>query len=468
MTQPPPQAGTGGPDYGGWAPPPPQQAPAQPWAVPPGGPPTGQQPWAVPPTGPQYGQQEWLPQPAPPAQPHHRRGLVAAIVAVLVLAGGGVASYFAFADSSTTGGAASPRAAVQNLVTDLNNADLVGLLDDLAPGERDALAAPIRDDIEQLKRLHVLSSDADGSSISGVTFAARNLTYAAKPTVINDHVQTVEVTGGTIDVSADAAKLPFSSQFVEVAGPTGPHGTAHQHVDIAQAERDGGSPVWIATQQVGGRWYPSLFYTIAAEATGNHAPPAADRIPAVGASSPEDAVRQLVADLMRGDVGAALALASPDEMGVLHDYGGLLLRRVPHFGARGVSVTALDLTTTPLSGGAQRVGLRRLAVDTPDGPVSVMVDGSCYQVSAQGQSHRLCASDIVGDMILGGGTPPSQAQQRAFTDLFSALGKFGVVTTQTGGQWYVNPVRTFTDLGGTALSGLQGNDLLELIKLAHP
>lgn len=198
----------------------------------------------------------------------------------------------------------------------------------------------------------------------------------------------------------------------------------------------------------------------------------------------------LLRDLMRGDVRSALTLASPDELAVLHDYGGLITQSLPSFGQSHVSVKTLDLTTVPLSGGAVRVVLHRLALATPNGPVSVSVAGSCYRVSTRDQSRRICAdqlpfSGLSGTESCSGGVridrnghrhrygqncthtkttlPP--AQKRALTDLFSSVTKVGVVTTQTGGRWFLAPVRTVSDLGSVLLSGLRGNDLLELIKL---
>jgi hypothetical protein len=44
------------------------------------------------------------------------------------------------------------------------------------------------------------------------------------------------------------------------------------------------------------------------------------------------------------------------------------------------------------------------------------------------------------------------------------LTKIGIDTTQSGGQWYVNPVRSYLDVSGSILSGLKDNDLLELIR----
>ena len=40
-------------------------------------------------------------------------------------------------------------------------------------------------------------------------------------------------------------------------------------------------------------------------------------------------------------------------------------------------------------------------------------------------------------------------------------------TTQSGGKWFVAPVRSWLDILTSVLGSLQGNDLIELAHLAH-
>ena len=58
-------------------------------------------------------------------------------------------------------GAGSPKEAVSKAITALQNGDLIGLLDDMPPGERAAISGPFQDDVTSLKRLGVLSPAAD-------------------------------------------------------------------------------------------------------------------------------------------------------------------------------------------------------------------------------------------------------------------------------------------------------------------
>lgn len=412
----------------------------------------------------------FTPQPAP-APPKRRAPLIASLVAVVAIVGGGAVTYVALSDSSDSG-AASPKEAIQNVVKDLENSDFVGVLDDLVPGERDALANPIREDIQQLKDLHVLADNADPSKLTGITFTANNLTYGANPDVVNDHVQIVQLTGGTVDITGDTSKVPFSDQFRSTANIDDAKSTTHLNI------ADHG-PVRIATVEVGGRWYPSIFYT-AADSAANHRVPSADEaVPALGSASAEDAVRDELHALLTGDLQGALAHISPSELGAVHDYGGMLLDEVPSWSDTGVKITDLDLTTSPLSGGATRVGLEKVSLSKGGDTITVSIDGPCATVTVSGETEKFCAADaarLVGRFLgefgcrFGSTDCTDQLtgpQETALTHLFTGFTKLGIATTQTDGTWYVNPIRSSIDVYGTLLSGLQGNDLLELLKLGR-
>jgi hypothetical protein len=451
--------------------------------------------------------------PPPPKRGHGK--LIGSIAAVVVLAAGGAVSYVAFAAGDS--GASSPEKAVQNVVADLQNADLIGVLDDLAPGERAALSAPIRDDIASLKRLSVLSSSANPSAVSGVHFATHDLTYASKTITVNDHVQIVQITGGSVDLGADATKFPFTQRFLGVAKP--PTKAANQHIAIT-------APVRIATEKVGDTWYASLFYTAADDAAGHAVPSASNSIPAHGADSAEGAVEKMVRALLSGDVTSALSLISPAELGAVHDYGSMILKAMPRWQAAQVTIKTLDLTTTPISDGV-RVGLKNLVLSSGGRELSVAIDNGCATIAAAGFHKKVCPADAA-DLIstfLGGLTCASSfsfgsssgssayhsridittdgksssktkntysqshyvpldndgtlsgdgcqgpkftaAQKQAIADLLSGITSLGIDTAKVDGQWFITPVRTVADLGATVLSGLKGDDLFQLATLGH-
>ncbi len=477
-----PQPGSGEPQYGPPQPawPPPQGAPqygppqyGQPQYGQPqyGQPQYGQPQYGQPQYGqPQYGQPQYG-QPHPLTPPPAKKGrgrLVAAAAAAVVVIGGGVATYAAVSSTSSSGGAGDPKSAVKSLVGDLNNSDLIGLLDDLPPGERDAISKPFQKTVDSLKRNDVLRPDANLNKVGGVAVNASGLTFAGETIDINDHVRVVQLTGGKLVVNADLAKAPFTSDFLHAVAPHGlsPDSRRTSTIDIDRIVKDSGKPVRIATQKVGGKWYPSLLYTIADNATtsgGLQAPSAADRIPAVGGSSADDAVKSFITALLDGNVERAGELLSPDELGVIHDYGKLILDRV-HYSAPHVRIKDITFTDSADSDGT-RVTLKSIEVDTGGDIIKAAIDGDCTSVTVQGQTRRFCSADLLDQL---GGFIPSMtpAQKTAFADLLSGATKaVGLDVTQVGGKWYLNPIRSYFNLTNALLSGLKGNDAKELLGL---
>ncbi len=439
------------PQYGQPTPPPQQFGPGQPYAQP--------------------GQWDYLsPNPTyqPPAPPKRGRGkLIAALVAVVVLAGGGVASYVAVSDkgSSASGGSSTPQAAVTSLVADLNKSDLLGILDHLAPGERDAIVDPLTDSINTAKRLHVITPDANPSQVSGASYNAKDITFDKSTDTVNDHVQIVHVTGGTISVDSDFTKIPFTAEFMKVAFPNGLPSNVpqHQQVNIAQVvSNNGGQPIRIATEKVGGKWYPSIMYTIADYASNGQVPSASDYVAPNGGSSPEDAVTQMINASIGQDYKRLIELASPDELGVVHDYAGEILKNAPG-GALPVQdfkITNLSLASKAISGGS-RVTLKSISFQDGSGDTGTLsINGSCVSVSSGGASQQFCAQQAVSEINKARSTPLTADQQAAFEHLFAGLPNIGIDTSESGGKWYINPIRTYFDLTNSLLSGLQNNALL--------
>ena len=427
----------------------------------------------------------------PTSAPRARRGrLWASLAAVAVLAAGGTATYVAFAAGST--GSGSPQAAVRQVLDDLHRSDLIGVLDDLAPGERAAFAGPVQDDIASLKRLGVLTSAADPSAVGGFSFSTTNLTFG-RSVVVNDHVQIVRITGGTVDLSADAAKFPLTQRILGLVS----HGTPTQseHHTITR-------PIRLAAENVGGHWYASLFYTEADHAAGYRVPTASDGIPAEGASSPAAAVETMARSLLGGNLRRALALISPDELGAVHDYGAMILRAAPGYRSVPVSISALDTATTGISGGGERVTVKKVTLSYAGQQIGVALANGCAQVSAGPVHERVCAATALSRFTqlfgaicssgfgsgsastsLSGGVTTSIArsgrsngscaaphltsgQQRALRDLLTGFTSLGIDTAQVGGSWYVTPVRTIADAGATLLAALQGDDIFQLASLA--
>lgn len=448
----------------------PQQA--QPWEQQP------QQQWPVQP------QQQWQGQPweqqgaaplVPPTQKSKRGKAVGAAAAAVILIGGGIGTYVAVSGSSSGGGSSSPKAAVQKLVGDLDDSDLIGVLNDLPPGERSAVVDPFTRQINQLKRNDVLASNADPAKVSGVDVSAKQLTYGDKTVTINDHVQIVQVTGGTLTVNADALKLPLTDDVLNQIKANSSDTSQTKTYDLSDYNRTNGHPLRVAAQKVDGHWYPSLAYTIADNAaTSQHlqAPAQSDSIPADGASSADEAVRTAIEDLLRGDVRGAIAVTDPVEAAALHDYGPLIVRQ-GRYSSSGVTLDDVQFSDSSANGGT-RVTLKSLRLTERGGDtVSITVDGSCFDFTADGDQRHLCLDDdnVVGGFVTGitgarkSADDLTPAQRSAVKNLLAGSGSLGVVTVQRSGQWYVSPLRTTSELSVTLLSGLQDGDGKELIGL---
>ena len=114
-----------------------------------------------------------------------------------------------------------------------------------------------------------------------------------------------------------------------------------------------------------------------------------------------------------------------------------------------------------------RVELTSIELSTPDsGVIKVQLSGDCTSITVQGRQQRMCSGDLIGEIAPFLGKDLTAAQKTALADLFSGImHSTGVETTQVGGKWYVNPLRSYFHLFDALLSGLKGNDAKVLLQL---
>jgi hypothetical protein len=357
------------------------------------------------------------------------------------------------------------------VVDDLSKSDILGVLDHLPPGERNALRDSFTNQVNQLKRLKVLNQSADPGKVAGVEIKSSGLTFDSSDDVVNDRVRVVKVTGGTITLNSDASRIPYTKEFLDAAFPDGdaPTGTNTDSVDFAKEAKDSGEPVRIAVQKVGGKWYPSLMYTLIDSYNreeNNSNPTAADSIPAAGESSPENAARALIEAAVASDATKAIAVLDPDDSAALHDYGKLLAQDAGS-GDSSYKIDDIQFKTTKVSGGTRVSVTSVTATNTDeDSQAKFSIDGDCVNVEADGDSDQYCATDAF-DEFADNDVVLTSTEKTALTNLFKALPNIGVIATESGGKWFISPLRTYTDLGTAVLSGLGGNDLITLIKLVN-
>ena len=430
---------------------------------------------STPPTHP-HPQQWTFPQTQPhglqqlPSRPPRRgrRGLVVGLVVALVVLLGGGATWFALSQrDSVASGAATPTEAARTLATALGGNDVVGVVGALAPAEAKALTQPITQVTDELKRLGVVDGSADPEALTGLQVTAENLVFdEAAAERVNDHLTITKLTGGTVTVTGAPSTLPLSDRLRDLM-PSG-EGAQTETIDIAEEVADSGEPIRIATVEVDGEWYPSLLYTAVDYALQDEGEPwPGTSIPARGAISSTEAVRELVQATLDQDLTRVIELTPPDEMAVLHDAGPALVAATES-DPDGAKVLDLRVATSPVPGGTRNT-ITYVEFEAPSGEKYALTkDGDCYEASGEGRTERLCA-DFLSEKIedeIGYGTPEEVVE---VLDHLSGgvLGQgFAVVTTKVGGLHYVSPLRTLTELGLTVLRSLDPEDITALMRLA--
>jgi hypothetical protein len=430
-----------------------------------------------------YGQQYGGPQtpplgaygPLPPQQqqpPRKRTGpVVGSLVAVIMLVAVGVATYF-FAFAGSASGAPTPKEAAVDLINALSKNDLVGLLDGLAPAEGAVAKDYLTDSLKQLKRLGVVKPDTRPEQITGIAFKAEELVFDdAAEEKVNEHLVITKLVDGKVTISSDWSAVPLTEKFLEKAFPDGVPSNRTETIDVSNeiAKSNDGKPVRIATIEVDGEWYPSLFYSIADAALqeeGENWP--ARSIGAVGADSPESAVRQFVEAVLRNDVKRMIELTPPDEMAALHDVGQLLIDAAEGDEPTGITLRDLRTKVEDVAGG-KRVSITRLVVENDGGQTFTLeVDGDCVKVDDDGDRNELCGKDLaegIAELAELGGRKLSDDQLGAIERVAVGYLHSGLVTTQVDGTWYVSPSRSIGDISTGFLRTLQPGDLETLIDL---
>jgi len=423
--------------------------------------------------------------------------LITAIAVVVALIAGGGVYFCAHKSSQGSGGADSPQQAASEMLLSLSNKDPLGVLDKLDPAEA-ALASDYNKEVTTaLQRLQILSPSTAIQSGSKITVTG--LTLGPTTDKINDHVTVVNVTGGSVTVITDVSQLPLTSKISTALGSKLTKLNRTKTFQIADEVAKIGHPIRIATVNRDGKWYTSLFYT-AADAwaqqlkTGN--PTAADAIAAQGGSSPEDAMNQLLTAATSADYAKIIALLPPQEMAAVHDYGKLLLAKIPASGIGGGTPATLsdvkfsdatwNVSDVP---GGKLVSLKTLTITTGSRKITVVrdKDAGSLTVTLPDQPSIVFTKDTVGKYIakalparLFGGAASSSSDDETsgssssvppqvlsiIGNEFEQLIGVGVVMTPANGQWFVSPVRSYSELTVSVLNGLQPSDIDYFLSLA--
>ncbi len=456
-------------------------APSQPGPVPPPPPDPSWAPGAVPPVGPGgVPPTQWAPGPvgnyvAPKPKGSKGKIVGAAVAAVAVLGGGAFAAVQLTGGSGSSGGSDSPEAAVQSMFDALEQNDLIGVLDHLAPGEREVIKDQVGDLVNEGKRLGLLSEDATLENVPGFTVDFEGLEYEVEER--NDRLSMVTLTAGSVTTSGSFGELPIGDVVLDQVGEEMPPDAPEQTIDIADADPESLPEIGVIEQD--GKWYVSAFYTTAeaAAVAGEYTMPERP-IAAVGAASPEEAVTEMIQAASTGDVERVIELTPPDEMAALHDYGQILVDMAAEqvepgesvFGADfDVTIDEYEFETTDVTGGTKVLPTHvKLTVTDSVGDGGTIevtkVDETCVEYSIVGtedgesvdDAGQYCAEDV--RQPLEESDTPSDVIDIAVR-MTGQLSQLGVVTVEVDGEWYVSPTRTLYDPLIVAARGLEPGDI---------
>jgi hypothetical protein len=399
---------------------------------------------------------------APPAKKSRRgRAIIATVGAVAVLAGG----TFAAVALSSSDGAATPSAAVAGFFDAVDHEDVIGMLDALPAGERDAMR-PIAEELNaEMQRLGI-TSKIDLGQVKGLDFEVAGLKMHSED--LGDGVAGVWIDSGTITVSVVPQDVPIGDNLKNlIEHVTGSPVTITASSESDQLHMDASANP-IVTIKDGDGWKLSAFYTLAESIRRDSDAPLpafGQGVDAVGSDSPEAAVKALVDATVAYDVERIVALTPPEEMKALHDYAPLFLPDAEQAIAEMKSNTDVVVTITRLDLDASGSGDRRsvtitggaLHVASSDVNGDVDFDGKCITVTGdladQGStgSKKSCTGDIspaVEDLGLG--------------DLVGRVSNpFTITVVNEGGKWYVSPVGTVGEAFVNVLRALKPEDFQE-------
>ena len=422
------------------------------------------------------------------ATPARRGGAVGRIVAAgvaAVMLGGG--AYLVVNAASAESGAESPEAAFEQAMAAVEAEDVIALAEIMEPSERDTVFEAGFDFVDELVRLEVLDPGVDLSSIAGIDLEFDGFEpRVERPGNGLAHVYVGEGTiSGSIDVAAlplgpllvdrmDADQLSFTASGEETAGPS--------TTPLVAVERDG-------------RWYLSLWYTVAENVrldVGASLPDLGLRPATIGGDSPEAAVRQMMDDAIQLDLRRIIGSLDPEEMAVLYDYAPLFLDdadRAANELLRAAADAGWSWELVDLGLSSERDGeLATVRMDsihfradaTNGGVLDLQADSDGFSLDFAviddffGNEFRLSMElddECVVMTIDEGNTPTTErlcgdelglGTTAGLGDFGDQLDTLGIITREVDGVWYVSPMRTGLDAIVTAIEQVDPATLQEL------
>jgi hypothetical protein len=434
-------------DGGSWQPPEPPEPPggAQP-PPPPTGPAGGFAPPSFdPPTT------EVVIEPLPSASSgggRSRGKLVAAVVGAAAIVAAGVFAATRVSGDSGSGGASTPEAAANDFLDALDQEDVLGLVDVLLPGERDTFRQPMQDLVKELTRLEVLSDNADLSKIGGVDIAITDRHVEVEETNADDIVNVSITAKAAATVKGE--ELPIGKWIRDSIGEKD-----MSELDTTSDPEEDTFPVTVVRKD--GRWYLSLFYSIAESARhGADDPDIPEKGVALkGADTPEAAMDTMIKAAADLDLATVIGALNPNEAEALQRYAPLFLDDAQAEADKAdvkidISDTKYEVTG---SGDTRHVSISafKAAVSTSDESASAELDDGCLIVkgtddNGDEQTFDTC-KDFATNFPDSTGVDADQLKdvQDTVKQVLSDYSNPGFTVKQVGGKWYLSPIATGFD-----------------------
>jgi hypothetical protein len=383
----------------------------------------------------------------PDAPGTKRRMAIGLAVVVVLIAGTFALVNLAGADEN------SPTDPVREMIEAAEARDIIGILEQIDPGERDAVRGPLEDMVDELNRLDVFE-DASLEEFTGYELEVEDLELEA--TEVRDGLQAVRITSGTSTQRFNADDLPLGG-FVrdltdDLDNPS--EGTS----ELAE-EDDDEAPIVVVER--GGRWYVSFGYSIAEgarRADGRSIEELGDGVEPDGADSAEDAVREFMLAAADLDPRRLIELLPPDELGAVQDYAGMFIEEAEGLGAFARRAVKLDISTLELDadtdGDHALVKVEELEFTAKGDGFAVSFRDGCFSYEVPGmEPDEVCKGDEPTEAL-----PFGDLELPDFSFVEKRL-DVGFVATRVDGKWFVSPVRTVLENFVAALRLVEPGDL---------
>lgn len=395
---------------------------------------------------------------AEPVAPRRRKRLAAVAAAAVLLVGGG-ATAVALQAANEPSGAATPTAAVEMLAKALEDGDILGAVELLPKGERELAVDLVTDWIAEAKRLGASDEETRLEKASAYSLSLTDLELSESE--VTDDVVNVEMLSGRYRVQATTPTSPLGDMLGAFDVDPSEETQQARGIDESGDIADLGDDLIITTVRDGEGWHPSIMYS-AFDAirrdNGAPEPTTSDRIDPRGSNSPEDVVIDLIDAIEAGDWERVIELLPPGEWSAAHLYGRTLLGDELPTDVN-VSDMTFDVTDAKVGKKVRPTGFRIRSGFDED--VTVTKDGDdCVTIAngTTGESEALCVSDMVEAMAT---SEASDVEEQAAIDagidavqrIGGSLGSLGMIVVEVEGKWYLSPVRTYSDMMLTMLSG---------------